>query len=118
MSRNRPDERHASPGLLPVIRIKAALASASGRKTSPVRPPLAISGPVLRRFGGSSLGGMDIADGETYDLGQPEADPQSKRIDQMVTGIAGRGAKNRPLLAVGQGWWGKERHRDSLRALA
>jgi hypothetical protein len=44
---------------------------------------------------------------------QPLACPQSKRVDEVISGIAGRGTKNRLLFAMGQGWWGEMRHGES-----
>jgi len=61
---------------------------------------------------------IDISHVQPYNLGQSEAGSQSKRVNQVVPGISGRGVKNRLLFAVGQGRWGKVRHRDLRGAMA
>src|SRR5713101_7491579 len=92
------EQRRGSPGCNPSPRLalwaqnlRSLPFSASGRKTSPVRPPLAISGRILRRVRGALSSYIDFPDVEAYNLRQSKPGPQSKRVDKMVTGIAGRG---------------------------
>ena len=56
------------------------------------------------------LGGIDIPNVEAYNFGQSQPGSESKRVDDVIPGIAGRSAKNRPLFAVGQGWWAEVGH--------
>src|SRR5439155_18155082 len=78
----------------------------------PLRPPLAISGRIRRRVRGVLSSIWTCPHGQAYNSGQLQAGPQSKRVDEVVTRISGRGAKDRPLFAVGQGRGGTVRHRD------
>src|SRR5439155_15257614 len=65
--------------------------------------PDAILRPAIRR--------VDIADVQTYNLGQPEAGSECQRVNQVVPGIAARGAKDCSLLGLRQGLRAEVGHR-------
>ena len=57
---------------------------------------------------------VDTPNVESYNLGQPQLGSESKGVDQVVPGIAARGAKNHPLLSLSQGLRTEVGHRGHL----
>ncbi len=66
--------------------------------------------PVLR----PPVRGIDIADIQAYDLGQPEPCSQGQGVDQAVAGIAARGKEDGPLFTMGRNLYSTENPRNEM----